>query len=106
MADAKQPTPGQEQGGKSEFNGGAPPADWRRYLRIGVWGVLAVFALLLLLLNGESVTVNLVFTKMSIPLFLALGLAMVLGAVLGGSLLYFRQRSKARRAAAQRGKKK
>ena len=105
MADAKQPSPEQEQSGKKEFSGGAPPADWRRYLRIGVWGVLAVFALLLLFLNGESVTVNLVFAEMSIPLFLALGLAMALGAILGGSLLYFRQRSKAR-AAAQRGKKK
>ena len=105
MSDAKKPTPSKADSGRSEITGGAPPADWRRYLKIGAWGVLAVFAVLLLFLNGESVTVNLVFTEMRVPLFLALGLSMILGAILGGSMVYVSSRRRARRAAAK-GKKK
>ncbi len=89
----------------AEFRGTPPPADWRRYARFTLWGLLVVLVGLLLLRNSESVPVDFVFFTAEVPLFVALGLTFALGALLGASGVWFTGRRRAKRAA-QTAKKK
>ncbi len=90
----------------THVGGEAPPADWRKYVRVGLWLVLALLTALLLLRNSQTVEVDLLFGTLDVPLFVALGLALVLGALLGGSFLYFAGKRKSRRAAKTKKKDK
>ncbi len=87
--------------------GGEPPsADWRKYVRVGLWLVLAILTALLLLRNSQTVEVDLLFGTLDVPLFVALGLALILGALLAGSFLYFAGKRKSRAAAKAKKKGK
>lgn len=70
----------------THVGGEPPPADWRKYVRVGLWLVLAILTALLLLRNSQTVEVDLLFGTLDVPLFVALGLAIVLGALLAGSI--------------------
>lgn len=99
--DGKQPPTGDRS--VQEIGGKPPKADWRRYARFTVWGVVAVYVALLLLQNSQQTTVNFVFFSIEVPLFVALALMLVLGLALGSSLVWFMQRRKAKQGAHSTG---
>lgn len=88
------------QGKPATYGGQAPKADWRQYAKVFVWVVVAVLAAAFLLLNKEQVTINFVFFSASVPLFVALMVAGVLGILLGGSSVWWTARRRRRAATA------
>lgn len=82
-------------------------ADWRRYARFTVWGVLALFALLFILGNSQEVQVNFLFREATLPMYIALLITLVLGLLIGAGGVWFlgRRRAKSKAAAVKRGKK-
>lgn len=58
------------------------PPNWPRYLRLGLWAVLAIIIVLFLVGNSDSVSVSMVFSTVKLPLFVVLIIAMILGSLL------------------------
>lgn len=81
-------------GGTVHFGGKPAPPNWRRYLRIAIWGVVAVFMAIFLLSNSRETTVDLVFVEVQMPLFLVLFGTLLVGMFLGAGLWHFRNRLK------------
>lgn len=65
------------------------------------WVVVAVVTGLFLFRNSNTVEVDLVFSSVEMPLFVALLIAVVLGAVLGSGLMMLRARAKSKAATAK-----
>lgn len=80
--------------GTLHFGAKPPPADWRKYVRITVWVVVAAITALFLFFNRDPVNVSLVFTSLSMPLFLVLFGTLLVGMFLGAGLWHFRNRLK------------
>lgn len=75
--------------------GGKPgPANWRKYLRITIWGVVAAITAVFLFSNSRETTVDLVFLEVQMPLFLVLFGTLLVGMFLGAGLWHFRNRLK------------
>lgn len=73
--------------------GRAQPVNVARYARVFASVVVVVIALLFVIRNSQTVEVSLVFVQSNVPLYVALLIAMVLGAALGsGGLWWFRRR--------------
>jgi uncharacterized integral membrane protein len=101
---AKNGGAGDSQDRKAAESYGRPePADLGRYVRLTLWGLLALLAVLFLIGNGSSVEVSFVFTTVNIPLFVALIIAMIFGACLGllGLWIGTHRREKAKKVAAK-----
>lgn len=88
--------------GIAEVGGKPPTADWRRYARFTLWGVLVILVALLLMRNSEPTRVDFVFFVAEVPLFLALGLTFALGLIIGGTFVWFSQRRRRRAALAKK----
>ena len=62
--------------------GRVDPPDWKRYLRLSLWGIVAVIMVLFLVWNSDSIRVSMVFTDVELPLFVVLLIAMAFGSLL------------------------
>lgn len=97
-ADAGAPT-------EREVFGTAPPArSMTRYIRPTIIGILAVYAVAILLLNRAPTQINFVFFSATLPLIVALLVMLVLGAIVGAGAAMYRSRNKRKAAAAGRKK--
>ncbi|MEZ5115730.1 MAG: LapA family protein [Candidatus Nanopelagicales bacterium] len=89
------------------FSGRPEPLEWRKYVKPTLWGLLALYAVIFVLLNREPVTVKFVFFEAQIATFWLLLFAMVLGAGLseGVRLLVRRRRRHEERRERERREK-
>jgi uncharacterized integral membrane protein len=89
-----------------EVFGTAPPArSMTRYIRPTIIGIIAVYAIAVLLLNRAPTQINFLFFTATLPLIVALLVMLVLGAIIGAGGWMWRGRAK-RKAAARTGRKK
>ncbi len=80
------------RGAPKTFGGKPPPVDWRKWIKPGAWGLLALYALAFVLLNGEQHDVHfLFFTAETNTIWLIL-FAMALGAGLSEGVRMWRRR--------------
>jgi uncharacterized integral membrane protein len=88
--------------GKDADRFGRPEkANWRQYAKFGLWIVLALIALTFVFGNSEEVAVNFLFQTATVPLYVALLIALVLGIAIGGGGVWFLGRRKAKAAKAK-----
>lgn len=85
---------GRDHGGP--ITGRPAPGEWKRYVKPGLWSALALYALILVLLNREAQEVNFLFFSAQVPLVVLILLSMALGALLafGFHLLRTRRRDR------------
>lgn len=84
--------------GKPRPVGTPPEANWRLYAKVLIWVVVAVITILFLVLNTDSVTIHFVFFTVSVPTFIALLVALILGMLLGGTGAWWSARRKRKAA--------
>jgi uncharacterized integral membrane protein len=100
-------TPPTRQDGVTQYGGRPPTADWRKYARASLWTVVVLVVGLLLAGNRQDATINLLFAEVTVPLFVALGVALGLGVLVGLSLGWLSRRRYDRKAiVAAKAKKK
>lgn len=106
MSDAASSSQPGSQGPRREVYGNPPEAkSMTRYIKPSIYGVLALYALIILLLNRNTTEINFLFFTANLPLIVALGLMFILGGLTGWGLVSLRARNK-RKLGQASGKKK
>ncbi len=101
MSDPSVPSPKDPTARPDAASYGRPePADWRKYARVSLWVVVAVVALIFVFGNSDSVEVNFVLRTATVPLYVALLISLVLGALIGIGGTWILGRRKAKKAKA------
>jgi uncharacterized integral membrane protein len=82
-------------------------ADWRRYARFTLWGIVALIAVFFVLGNTQEVNVSFIFKDATLPMYVVILISMFLGLLIGGGGVWFLSRRKAKEKAriAKGGKK-
>jgi uncharacterized integral membrane protein len=88
------PGPSYEQSNQASTPAGGPPADKKRPVSVGqiLGGLLFVLVIIFIVENSRSVKIRLIVPEVKAPLYIAILIAAVLGALITWLLRYRRHR--------------